>query len=173
MCLLAQGCSRCAAACFSGKEFLQHGRSAGTQRALGREVTGGSWSQWVTCRVTEQLGSLLLCYYFGNINKQKRPDQSLRAPTQTLRSPVDIGGTSSLRHQFVHMNSAVFALWANSLDLATENIISSSLISRSQLLCWCNLALRNSCSLCRGEYDFNFCGAAFKQLEKKYGCLYF
>lgn len=173
MCLLAQGCSRCAAACFSGKAFLQHERSVGKQRALGREVTGSSWSQWVTCRVTEQLGSSLLCYYFGNTNKQKRPDQSLRAPAKTLRSPVDIDGTSSLRHQFVSKNSASFGLWENSLDLATENIISSPLISRSQLLCRCNLALRNSCSLCHGEYDFNFCRGAFKQLEKKYGCLYF
>lgn len=163
MCLLAQGCSRCAAACFSGKRFLQHERSAGKQRALGREVTGSSWSQWVTCRVTEQLGSSLLCYYFGNINKQKRPDQSVRV---LWTNPVDVGGTSSLRHQFVHMNSASFGLWANSSDLTTENIFNSSLISRSQLLCWCNLALRNSCSLCHGEYDFNFCRGAFKQLEK-------
>lgn len=113
MCLLAQDCSRCAAACFSGKGFLQHERSAGKQRALGREVTGSSWSQWVTCRVTEQLGSSLLCFYFGNINKHKRPDQSLRAPTQTLRSPVDMGGTSSLRHGLVHKNPASFGLWEN------------------------------------------------------------
>lgn len=171
MCLLAQDCWRCAAACFSGKGFLQHERSAGKQRALGREVTGSSWSQWVTCRVTEQLGSSLLCCYFGNINKHKRPDQSLRAPTQTLRSPVDMGGTSSLRHGLVHKNPASLGLWENSLDLATENIINSPLISRAQLLCRCNLALRNSCSLCRGEYDF--CWGSFQAAGKKYGCLYF
>lgn len=171
MCLLVQGCSICAAACFSGKGFLQHERSAGKQRALGREVAGSSWSQWVTCRVTEQLGSSLLCYYFGNINKQKRPGQSLRAPTQALRSPVDIGGTSSLRHQFVHKNSFSFGLWANSSNLDTENIISSPLISRSQLLCRCNLALRNSYSLCYGEYDFNFCWGSFQAAGKMYGCL--
>lgn len=173
MCLLGQGCSRCAAACFSGKGFLQHERSAGKQSALGREVTGSSWSQWVTCRVTEQLGSLLPCYYFGNINKQKRPDQSFRAPTKTLRRPVDASGTSNLRHQLVHRNSASFGLWANSLNLATANIISSPLISRSQLFCRCNFALRNSFSLCHGEYDFSFCRGRFQAAGKKYGCLCF
>ena len=143
---MAWGCSRCAAPCFSRKGFLQHERSAGKQRAPGGEVTSGSWGWRVTCRVTEQLGSSLLCYYFGNFNKQKRPDQSLSAPAQTLKSPVDFGGNGSLRHQFLHMHCALFRPRANSSEIATENIITSSLISRSQLLCWCKLAPRNSCS---------------------------
>lgn len=137
---------RRAAPCFSQKGFLQHERSAGKQRAPGREVTSGSWSRRVTCGVTEQLGSSLLCYYFGNFNKQKRPDQSLSAPAQTLRSPVDFGGNSSLRHQFLRTHCASFGPQANTPEIPTENIISSLLINRSQLLCWCTLAPRNSCS---------------------------
>lgn len=165
--LTAWGCLRCPAPYFSWKRLLQHERSAGKQRAPGREVTSSSWSRRVTCWMTEQLGSSLLCYYFGNFNKQKRPDQSLSAPAQTLRSPVDFGGNGSLRHQFLHVHCASFGPWAKLSEIATENIISSPLISRCQLLCWRKLAPRNWCSFVPWRtWLFNFCVGAFKQLEK-------
>lgn len=116
------------------------------QRALEREVTSGSWSRQVTRRVTEQLPPRYPATILEtSINRRDQINLS-SAPAQTLRSPADFGSNGSLRHHFLHMHCDLFFPRTNSSEIPAQNIIRSPLISRSQLLFWCKLAPRNSCS---------------------------